>query len=385
MFQKIRIFLLGSVFLLLLLASCTVDMSATQPPTPQVINQPETTSTSPAASPTVAVASNSDLPTTRIPVTWGALNLTGRLVYLSATQKDSNPILSIQILNLQTGEVSTLLEAPQLSWIYSLAVSPDGKQLVMTYTPPAGTGTPQYTALYILPMDGSKLPQLLFTPPSVDDQYLQPEWSPDGKYIFFSHINYQSIPKDQHYPTFELYRMHYPGGQPEQIAQRAFWPRVSPDSSQLVYIGMDPSNGKNKIYVADLDGKNAKWVVMTGGTVPDIIDAPIFSPDGQSLLFSAPIPVKAEAPNWLETLMGVTRVEAHSVPSEWWQVPLEGGQFEQLTQMQAAGLYASYSPDRKHLAVYSASGLFVMNPDASGLTVIINDLGGIYGTVDWLP
>jgi Tol biopolymer transport system component len=390
MLQKLRSFFFALAVLGMLLSSCTVDMSQTQPPAPQVTNELVSTAQVATAIPEPAPTSqsptiNPNMPTTHIPVTWGDLNLTGRLVYLSATQKESNPILSIQILNLQTGEIATLMIAPQLSWIYSLAVSPDGKQLVMTYTTPAGTGTPQYTSLYILPMDGSQLPKLLFTPPSVDDQFIQPEWSPDGKYIYFAHINYKSIPKDQHYPTFEMYRMRFPAGQPEQIAQHAFWPRVADDSNHLVYIGIDPSNGKNQIFLADMDGKNAQPIAMTGDLVPDIIDAPIFSPDRQSLLFSAPIPVKAEAPGWLEKLMGVTRVEAHSVPSEWWQVPLGGGKVVQLTHIQAAGLYASTSPDRKHLAIYSASGLFVMNPDASGLTVLINDLGGIYGTVDWLP
>ena len=74
-----------------------------------------------------------------------------------------------------------------------------------------------------------------------------------------------------------------------------------------MYISSDIQTGKNKIIVADPDGKNAHPVPMSGAVVPDIIDAPIFSPDGQTILFSAPIPVKAAAPTWLERLLGITR------------------------------------------------------------------------------
>jgi len=76
---------------------------------------------------------------------------------------------------------------------------------------------------------------------------------------------------------------------------------------------------------------------------------------------------------------------AHSLPSEWWSVPVSGEAATQLTQIQSPGLYAWLSPDGTQLASFSGNGIFVMAPDGSGLTMIVSDVGGIPGTVNWIP
>jgi Tol biopolymer transport system component len=148
---------------------------------------------------------------------------------------------------------------------------------------------------------------------------------------------------------------------------------------------MDPAAGTNKIFLANADGRNAQEVTLSGAWTPDIIDAPIFSPDGQSILFSAPSPPQTSAPRWVEKLLGIQVAEAHSIPSDWWSVPLTGGIVTRLTNIRATGLFASISPDKRYLASYSGSGLFVMNPDGTNLTLLISDMGGIPGTLNWIP
>ena len=66
-------------------------------------------------------------------------------------------------------------------------------------------------------------------------------------------------------------------------------------------------------------------------------------------------------------------------------MPVGGGVPTQLTHIQAPGLYASISPDNQHIASFSGNGVFVMKPDGTGLTMIVNDVGGIAGTVNWIP
>jgi Tol biopolymer transport system component len=87
----------------------------------------------------------------------------------------------------------------------------------------------------------------------------------------------------------------------------------------------------------------------------------------------------------LERLLGITIASAHTVPSDWWSVPLAGGTPTQLTHIAQVGLFASISPDKKHIASFSGAGLFVMNPDGTNLTVLLNDMGGVPGTVSWIP
>jgi Tol biopolymer transport system component len=374
------------IMIVSILCACSINASVTPPATPlstTVSPMPMILATDKSQQNRIG---NPQLPTTTIPVTWANLNLTGKLVYVSAYEGSSgNPILSIQALDLTTGLITTIFQGPEISWIYYVTVSPDEKQLVMSYSAPPENQNPANELLYSLPLDGSTQPQFFVLPPTIFDRYIQVEWSPDGKYIYYVHNNSQNQPIGQHYPIYEIYRIAYPNGQPEKVADQAFWPRLSADGSHLVYISMDTNSGKNRIFLANADGSGAQEVSLSGAWTPDIIDAPIFSPDGQSILFSAPIPPQSSAPSWIEKLLGVQVAKAHSIPSDWWSVPLTGGNVARITNIEATSLFASISPDKRFIASYSGNGLFVMSPDGTNLTLLIPDTGGIPGTVNWIP
>ncbi len=353
------------------LIGCSVDLS-----------QPVPTAVSPIATLNDATPSSPSSGSTR-PVTWANLNLTGRLVYSRASSDNDASVVNVETLDLVTGEINKIFTVPDDGGIYYSSVSPDGKQLVISYVPPTATNPARNQALYVLPMDGSAPPKLLVTPPTDYDQYIQVEWSPDGKYLYFVHNNYKTQPADQIYPTYEIFRMAYPDGQPEQIVEHAFWPRISPDSSKFVYVSLDPVAGTSELFLANADGTNPQVVNMGSSQNIGIKDTPVFSPDGQSIIFSAPSPEQSYQPNWLDKLIGVQIVKAHSIPSDWWSVPVTGGKPKRLTQIQSTNLYGSIAPDRKHLVSFSMQGLFVMDLDGSNLTSLIPDPGG--STVNWLP
>ena len=170
-----------------------------------------------------------------------------------------------------------------------MAYNPPGSQPGATFTP---------LALFSLPMDRSQPPQQLFPLPLKDDQEFEPVWSPDGNYLYFVLVN-NAVPPDepnQHFPIDQIYRAAYPDGQPEKILDKAYWPRLSADGSRLVYVSENPDDGTNKLFVANTDGSNPQQIALSGVDVPNIIDAPIFSPDGKTILFSAPTPVQSRPP-----------------------------------------------------------------------------------------
>jgi Tol biopolymer transport system component len=148
---------------------------------------------------------------------------------------------------------------------------------------------------------------------------------------------------------------------------------------------MDPMTGKNKIFLANPDGSNAQEVSLSGAWTPDIIDAPIFSLDGQSIIFSALSPPQSYTPNFVEKLLGIQVAEAHMIPSDWWSVPISGGAVTRLTNLRTTALFASFSADKRYMASYSGDGLFVMNPDGTNLTLLVPDTGGVPGTISWIP
>jgi len=286
------------------------------------------------------------------------------------------------MLDLVTGEITEIFAATDNAWIYYVAVSPDATRLVMSYALPTTPGSDAGTSLYTLPLEEAATPEILFTPPTPDDRYVQVEWAEDESYLYFVHYNHVNQPADQLYPDYQISRMAYPGGGPEQMLERAFWPRLSADSSKLVYVTLDPYSGFNKLFLANADGSNAQELLLSGAPA-EIIDAPIFSPDGASILFSAPAPAQAHRPNWLDQLLGVRIAKAHNVPSDWWSVPISGGAVTRLTQIQTIKLFASISPDQRYIASLSGEGIFVMNVDGSNLRQLLFD-PGVMGTLRWI-
>jgi Tol biopolymer transport system component len=357
------------LILALMVCSCSVEINQTIEP-PQVNLTP-------------VISSTSIFPVTQIPVTWAHLNLTGKLVYLSSAMEGDQLTSMIQMLDLATGKVVTVFSI-STSWVYYATLSPDAKMLAMSYAPPRQPNAPSSRSLYTIPLDVSAEAQPLLTPPTPDDHYIQVEWSPDGKYLYYVHYNSQVRLEGQLDPVYNLLRLSYPGSDPEKIADYAFWPRISSDSSKLVFVHVDPETIRNELFVANADGSNPQRVVLSGPQVPEIIDAPIFSPDGQSILFSAPESSQSYKPNFFEKLMGIQVVSAHDVPSDWWSVPVTGGVPTQLTHLQTINLFASLSPDGRQIASISGEGIFLMDLDGSNLTQLVSD-SGIHGTVSWIP
>jgi Tol biopolymer transport system component len=372
---------LSTVFYTLLslcLFACSVELD--QP----TQTEPTPTSKTVDITPT-ANANNANTPPTgpTRPVTWAGLNLTGRLVYIRRSSNNDVSVLGVEILDLVNGAIDTIFTAEEDSAIYYASASPASNQLIISFTPPSSAGSLPNQALYILPMDGSAPPQLFVTPPTESDQYIQAEWSPDGKYIYFVHTNYQDRPAGQTFPTYEIFRMAYPDGQSEKIVENALWPRLSSDSSKLVYVTEDPVSGQNELFFADANGTNPQQIKLTGDNVSDVIDTPLFSPDGQMLFFSAPDSAESYQPNWFEKLTGIFVAKAHDLRSDWWSVPITGGEPTRLTQIQSINLFGSLSPDQKHMVSFSLDGLFVMDLDGSNLTSLFPDPGG--STVNWIP
>lgn len=353
----------------LITCSCAVEIDQNiETPTPAMIPTPPSTSI---------------FPVTQVPVTWAHLNLIGKLVYLTSTMEGDTLTSHVRMLDLTSGGMATIFSFPQ-AWIYYATISPDAKLLVMSYAPPKQSNSSSGRSLYVIPFDASAEVQRLFTPPTSDDHYTQVEWSPDGKYLYYVHYNSQVRLEGQLDPVFNILRMRYPDGQPEKIADHAFWPRVSADSSKLAYIFVNPDTARNELFVANADGSDAQRAGLSGPQPLEIIDAPIFSPDGGSILFSAPEPSRSYQPNFFEKLMGLQVVKAHSVPSDWWSVPVTGGAPTQLTHLKSINLFASLSPDQKHIASLGGEGIFVMDLDGSNLTQVVSD-PGVHGTVSWIP
>lgn len=357
---------MGKILLLLivlLLAGCSIDLSgpAHQPPEPIDIRVTPTPSDLTAAP---------DAPA------WASLKLSGHLIYVNVPRQ-------IVQLDLASGRKSILFDAQDNAYIGAVQVSPDGKQMVIAYAPSEEpTLQSVNTDLYVMPADGSAAPQVLLKRTNPRENFFNPVWSPDGKYIYYSHLmlDLNGANQDANF-TYDLERVAYPRGQPEKLLDSASWPRLSRDGSKLAYVSLALSTSSFDLTIANADGSQPKLVMPAGSFFA--VDAPVFSPDGQTILFSAVGQPQVSSLSWLDRLLGVQVAAAHNVPSDWWSVPLNGGKAQQLTHINGTGLYADFAPDGQYVAFMSATGVFVMRPDGSNLVQLDNDLVG--GTLTWVP
>jgi|GEM_PF-379359 len=363
-------------FILLFLSGCT-SISVTQP-APAAATIP----TGPAVLPgslalQVTPASNSGQMNS-IPVNWRALNLTGQLIMILPTANGTN----IGQLDLTSGEIKTLYQAPQQALLNSALVSPDGKQILLVYAPPVSSANQQtYTSLYLMPRDGSSAPRPIFSSPSSTDAYFAPAWAPDGNSIYTSHFiqgSSDGTTPDQ----FAIERVTLEGKM-TRVLSNAEWPRISPDGTKLAFVSASPDTTNNELYLANIDGSQPTQVLKPGAY--PAVDDHFFAPDGKSIIFSAVNNYQqlVPTPTLLERLFGIQNASAHNIPSDWYRVSIDSGQVDRLTNLSDTGMYATVSPDKKWIAFVSQSGLYVMKIDGSGLTQLSDLVAN--GTVDWVP
>ena len=351
-----KIYTLTLIFVALFsLLGCSIDVSQS----PAGTSAPSVENTQPSAS------SNS---------------FSGKLIYSTASNEGDVFTSKIQALDPTTKDQTNIFTVSGTAWIYYLTVSSVNGQVMMAYAPSSDDAT----SLYSLPIDGSEAPKFFVESPSTHDRYIQVEWSPDGKYIYYVYYNFADRAENEVYPHYSVFRMEYPNGQPEKILDQATWLRVSPDSSKIVYVYFDAVTGENKLYWANANGSNATQIPIKGALAGQIIDAPMFLPDGQTIIFSAASQAESIQPGWLDRLMGVQIAYAHNVPSDWWSLPLTGGEPARLTQLQTVKLFASLSPDNQYIASVSGDGIFAMNLDGSNIIRLLPD-SSISSTVNWIP
>ncbi len=156
--------------------------------------------------------------------------------------------------------------------------SPDGKWLVYT-----GGRNGEYD-IYTIAADGSGTEKNMTNVKGLDDG---PEYSPDGKYIYFNSVRGGG--------TMQIWRMKADGTEPEQVTRddlNNWFPHLSPDGQWIAFISfpkeVDPADHPyyKRVYL--------RLMPIAGGTPRVIayvyggqgtINVPSWSPDGRMLAF----------------------------------------------------------------------------------------------------
>ncbi len=296
------------------------------------------------------------------------LGLSGKLVFVGYSSH-GDPQLAA--LDLSTGTVTTLFASPEQGWLTAAAVSPDGKQIALAYAAPVGGKGPTYgyTDLYVMPADQSSPPALLLGRGTVQESFFAPVWSSDSRSIYYGHF-LEIGGGNVFTPTYTVERVTLPNGKPQRLVDHALWPSLSRDGKRLSYVTFGDVGGATDLVVADVDAQHPSIAVPASAFPAE--DASAFSPDGDTLTFSALPPYGNPALSWLDRLLGVQVASAHSVPSDLWNVPTAGGTPTRLTSVNGTGLYPAYEPGGKRVAFLSGQGIFVIKADGTGLVQLLD-------------
>lgn len=304
-------------------------------------------------------------------------SLIGSLFFIEQNERD-------QLLlwhDLETAETKTLFKAHDNGWIAQAIASPNGEQVVMAYAPPPPEGQIQfgYTNLYVLSPNENSEPELLVERAHPEELLFNPVWSPDGRYIYYSHI----LPIDEELNELHFYlkRLEIESKNIEDIIENGVWSRVSPNGELLAFATINPITRKRDIFIANSDGTNVELIASSTEFID--LDAPLFSPNGEWLYFSAVTSEQSTRLRWIDKLLGVKGVSAHSVPSDWWRIPIAGGEPEKLTSLNEIRMYGTFSPDGRLFAFSSATGIYMMNPDGTGLSLFLEVSAA--DSLTWVP
>ncbi len=297
------------------------------------------------------------------------------LIYTISADAGELKVLS---MDLATDLETVIFTAPEDAWLSELALSPDGSQLLLAYSPPPEDGLVQYgfTDLYLMPADGSAGPELLLAGTDSSESYFNISWPVVGT-IFYAHFAPSFADDGLITYSSQVERLHLPEVTVETLANGAAWPRVSDDGAMLAYV-----TDANELILAESSGANPKRLL--GPETFQAIDAPLFSPDQSLLCFSAVEQVSSSLPFVFSRLLGLKIAYAHNVPSDWYCLPLDGGgEPVRLTDLDGLGLYGDFAAGGRYLAFMTTAGIFVVELDGSDLRQLQER--DLVGTLNWTP
>jgi hypothetical protein len=290
------------------------------------------------------------------PLSESTTQFSGRIFYTQNSR-------GVFVADLKTNQNKTYWEMPVGGFLSGLSGNPVDSTLALAYSPNPGEGKPQLglTSLYLLAPNQTE-PQPLLLPTVQFETFSSPQWSPDGKWLYFSHYapvfdaqgNFSSA-------NYEIARIAPPDLTIETVLVDAEQPSFSADGSRMVYVKIDPATYTQSLWAANADGSDAHELLPMGAFA--YFNSPTISPDGQNVLVGGSGPYTPGATpqsvlprQWWEPAVA----EAHGPPWDIWKIPFAGGVPQKVSDLANDSPAVTYSPDGKMFAVLQPGAVLLM-------------------------
>jgi len=365
----INLRVLFMVFLGLALVACVVEDTQPTPAQSQMVTTVDSQA-EPAATATVVetIVAEEELPAAE------NSDLAGRLYTIGTINQQQHLLM----LDLASGEETSLMAVAKDAWLSEVVASPDGQRLLLAYSPTPEQSQAQYgfTALYVMPADASSEPELLVAQEDPSESFYNISWPLDDT-IYFVHFAPTVDELNVVLYVSQIERAQLSGAEEEVLVKDAAWPRLSNDGTRLAYV-----TEAGELMLSAADGSSPE--MLLGPEAFAAVDAPVFSPDGSQLYFSAVDLQPETSLSPLDRLMGVQVAYAHSVPSDWWRLALDSGsQPERLTTIDKIGLYGDFDNGGRNLYFVAADGVYVMDSNGQDVTQLATM--PTVPSLDWTP
>jgi len=244
---------------------------------------------------------------------------------------------------------------------YELDVGAGG-DLTLAYTPPAAEGESGYdrSGIVRVTSDGAVEPVACRDEKGVWCFY--PVVTPDGPRTWFVIEGDAVVSGVAH----ALAYVDTPGDTPHEAVAMGTEPAISPDGAHVAWVANDPETLRRSLVLGDADGA-VERVLLASGVVTDI-SSPFFSADGAWLYFVVPT-ASVSLLDWI-----VPRALAHGnhdIPSDWWRVPVAGGDAEQITHLDTIVYDGRAHPDGGWFATATREGVLLVDGETGEATSVL--------------
>lgn len=304
------------------------------------------------------------------------------------------------IMLVAAGQRKQLFKADPGGSVKDPAFSPDGMMVAFAYAPPRPKVQPGrpiveqllYSDVMIVGADGSNLRAAARhdVPGSILEM---PAWSPDGKAIYYSYYAPTYKGNELVDELLEVRKRGLDGQvEPTSAIKNASNVQLSRDGKWMAYVNEDQNEGQSLRVMPAAGG--VERTLVRADRFSSVL-APRFSPDGNTIAFSAADVAPARGPgtpaaaqpralgslDLLRVLVVPSSAEAHGLPWEIWTVPTNGGPLKQLTRLQEDAPYAQWSSNGARILVYGAGGLYMVDVATGTSRTLTSD--GSHGGMDW--